>query len=320
MNSLHSKNIIRFALVLVVGALCASIGPDASARQTRIPFDLEYGLIIVKASIEDRDPADFILDTGCGPEVMLSLATAREIGILTGDEPNLAGDIGSAQFITRSRKTISRFSFAGDVRKIREPAVIDLGFVERQTGLRVAGLIGQTLLDDYLVTIDYPKRQIILRSDEEASEFRRRLESEGPTGVNLVRKGTARILVEAKLGDMPGHYLLDTGSARGILYEPAVTALKKESPAARPAPARSVQTAFEKVEVQHASVPRFAIGDVEFVDQVFALHNAPVLVSQLRKETGLALWGTIGCQLLREFAVTIDCERDRLYLVAPGSF
>jgi hypothetical protein len=304
--------------ILIAAALAALVLSHAASRtsasEARIPFELKCGLIVVQASIDGATQQDFILDTGCGSDVMLSLSAAGELGLLTGEEPNLAETVGAAQFLTKSRRSIGRFAFGGVVRRVEKPAVIDLGFVARQTGLKVAGLIGQKLLDDYVVTIDYPNREIVLRTGDEACAFRDEIESEGVRGVNLVRRGTERMLVEAKLGDMPGYYLLDTGAARGILYEPAATALKRIAPEAVLAPARSVQTAFEKVEVQHATVPRFRIGDVEFVDQEFALHDAPVMVSALRRETGLTLSGTIGSQLLSGFVVTIDSERSKVYL------
>jgi hypothetical protein len=309
----------RFLALLFLIGLTAAASQTASAFETRIPFELKHGLVIVKASIDGSPAQDFVLDTGCGPDVMLSLAAAKRLGLISGDEPNLARSSGAAQYITRSRKDIPRFSFGGAVREIRHPAVIDLGFLESQTGLDVIGLIGQKLLDEYVVTIDYPKREITLRSGAAASDFREELGSEGINGVNLVTKGSSRILIEASLGDSQGYYLLDTGSSRGILYEPAVSVLKRITPQIRLAPANSVQTAFEKVEVQEATVPEFRIGDVEFVNQRFAVHHAPILSDVLRQETGLALFGAIGSQLLSKFSVTIDYELGKLYLAESSS-
>jgi predicted aspartyl protease len=116
-------------------------------------------LIVVQGTANGAGPFNFVVDTGASMSV-LTPGAARRAGVSGGRRARASGAQGSmGATICRVRSLR-----VGDVEaRNLQVAVVDLASLNRQTRLKIGGIIGHNFLRRYLITIDYPKRRIGFR-------------------------------------------------------------------------------------------------------------------------------------------------------------
>jgi hypothetical protein len=144
----------RSLLILSLGLLAvgASAETQTTARETAIPFELLDHLIVVQCRINDAPELyNFILDTGGLTVIDKALADTLKLkqrGPQAKIDTLRVGDCAVGRV----------FVFTGfDLQPLRDTYGID-----------VSGIVGSDLLEDYIVTIDYAARRLILSTDMES--------------------------------------------------------------------------------------------------------------------------------------------------------
>ena len=148
------KMSVRFFLIVAMGwfAFCLPAETEKIAKVSVIPFELLDYIIIVKCRINDaKEFFNFVLDTG---------------GVTVIDK-TLADELKLKQLGPQAKINTL---YLGDhaVEKVLVFTNFDLKKFRSTYGIDVSGIIGSDLLEDYIVTIDYEKQQLILSTDTEA--------------------------------------------------------------------------------------------------------------------------------------------------------
>jgi len=126
-----------------------------------VPFRIGRSdpLIVVQAMVNHVGPFNFVVDTGASMSIVTP-GTARRAGITEGKRARACGARGSMD-ATVSRARSLRI---GNVEaRFLQVAAVDLADLNRQTRLKLGGIIGHNFLRRFLITIDYTRRTIRFR-------------------------------------------------------------------------------------------------------------------------------------------------------------
>ena len=262
--------------------------PPPEAVIAALPFAHadELNRVMVDLAPEGSRPFVMMLDTGAADSV-ITPGMARDLGVQvrrTKQTPYRRGTrLGrDLQFWidTRSSDTASR------------------------TGWEY-GLLGGEFLDDYVVEIDFPGKQVRFL-DPKAYEVPGAVDDPGQKVVPLVRAAT-RILVPIRVGGRALEVMLDTGDpGTGVLSGKAAQSAEIDV-AALPS-FGGVGTVLGNMEVRLYEVPNLEFGG-------FELGLVPLLVAPKGwyNQVG-SNDSTIGYDVLAPFVIRIDYPRKRLWL------
>jgi hypothetical protein len=154
MGDKMKKIFMRLFLIMFMGifAFSGSAETEKAATEAVIPFELLDYVILVKCRINDaKEFYNFVLDTGGVTVIDKALADELKLKQLG---PQVKID------------TLHMGEYAVD--KVFVFTNFDLKMFRTSYGIDVSGMIGSDLLEDYIVTIDYEKQQLILSTDMEA--------------------------------------------------------------------------------------------------------------------------------------------------------
>jgi hypothetical protein len=148
------KYFLRLFFIAFMGCIAFHLPAEAESAQKDavIPFELADYVILVKCRINDsQEFHNFILDTGA----------------LTVIDKALADELKLKQLGPQAKiNTLFLGEYA--IEKVFVFTNFDLQEIRASYGIDVSGIIGSDILEDYIVTIDYEKRQLILSTDMES--------------------------------------------------------------------------------------------------------------------------------------------------------
>jgi predicted aspartyl protease len=127
-----------------------------------IPFELaapHKPLILVQVTVNHQGPFQFALDTGAS-RTMLSTELARRLAIETSDDSPVSGGGGQIKILAGK---LSSLAVGGAV--VRDHAIGAGGFLNilsTAIGTKLDGIIGYNFLNQFKVTIDYPRSTLEL--------------------------------------------------------------------------------------------------------------------------------------------------------------
>jgi hypothetical protein len=155
----------RFLLIVLIGLLVFNVSAETekALNDVVIPFELADYIILVKCRINDsQEFYNFILDTGG----------------LTVIDKTLADELKLKQQGPQAKiNTLYLGEYA--VEKVFVFTNFDLQPLRSSYGIDLRGIIGSDLLEDYIVTIDYEKQQLVLSMDMESLAFEKQSNKAG---------------------------------------------------------------------------------------------------------------------------------------------
>ena len=164
------KTAIRLPLwsVLVLLALGPGVftrshqAPSAAKSIVTIDADVTgYGLIFLRARVNDSQAMWFALDSGASFPFVIDTRQARALGLKLQDNQKLEGGAGAGAFeVAMTRGVFLKFDgleFANQT-----AAVFALDSLEAIAGRHLDGLVGRDLLSRYVVEIDYLGKKVSL--------------------------------------------------------------------------------------------------------------------------------------------------------------
>lgn len=266
----------------------------------RIPFVRLDPLPVISARINGGPPLNFVIDTGAAdtiidPEVA-KVARARQFGEQSG---LFAG--GSSAVVTTA--AVDRISIAGlDIGNVPVTILPTERFSEAFAGLPIAGVIGTGLMSQFLSTLDYPGKQLVLRP----RGGRKQVEG---AAIPMWLLGDHYILVEGSLEQRPQLAFIDTGLAGLGCTVPKSTfdQARPATGAARPGGIGGAGDVGNVVPFEAA----IALGPVarERVSCIFG-----PFPSQLETLGGTRIGMLVSHGFLTPYAVTFDFDRMKLIL------
>lgn len=278
------------------------VGGGASAE---VPFESYASLILVKVSINGGAPLPFILDTG-GLN-LLTPAAAGKLGIRGQGDLPVHGVGGKTQSLRIAQVKTYRL---GDVQlDDQQFLIIKLPELLTYRGHKtpIAGLIGYEVLRRFVTRIDYGRDRLTLTP---VGEFHYRGDGHE---VPLTFAGRTP-QVRARVNGVTGVFKLDTGDSGGLTLFAAFARAHDIALAGRVSTAIAAGVGGS-VESRSGRVNGFAIGGFELSHPV-----ADLVDPRAGAFASKVLAGNIGRDILSRFTLTLDYERQRLYLEPDERF
>jgi len=305
-----------FVVLLAAGCLMQQ-APTTNSHQaaltnkpiTTIPVEIPgYGIIFLKAQINNSDPMWFALDSGASFPFVINTSKLESLRLKVDREAEGGGGAGEGSYKLKFMKNVS-VSLPGLPLQQQPLAAIDLGTIETLAGRRLDGLVGVHLFHNFVVEIDYAARRVNLFDPQNY-----RYSGSGEV-LPLIVEGNylfVRATVElTQQRSVSGKFLLDTG---GGLVTAVLTTPFVESQNVR---------AYLKNTIQDDSLSALGGNIKVLVGRPFALKLGKLIIPQpvlfLSQNNNGALAsahydGLIGAEMLKKFRVIFDSSRQRLIL------
>jgi len=249
------------------------------------------GRPVVEVSINGKGPYDFILDTGANITVV-DAALSQELQLSSsGVSTALVGGGAGPQTVNISEMRVGE----AQLHDMMAAAMPLGGFFKDQGAPR--GVLSAAMLPGYLLTFDYPGKQITLVTGE--------LPRADEQSIFSYPSGEVIPTLPIKVAGIETRIHVDTGAPFGITLP--MKFAKQVPLAAEPKEAKPVRTPQGEFPVSTAPVKGeirigkyiIVIDDVRFSD-VNPGHSAPT--------------GQVGGDVLQHFAVTLDSKNHRIRL------
>ena len=271
--------------------------------RVRIPFKFQSNLIIVKVQINDRDSAQFIVDTGVSHSIITDASAFQHRPFITSRTIKMAG-VGEGNSMLAAI-TINNSISLGELRVDHHTLVVlneDVLKLSEYAGTPIHGIIGYELFANLVVTIDF-QRQEITFTQPDKYRYRPRKGERYPIHIQDNKAYTDVLSVSNGTQPHPLRVILDTGAGQALLLD------RFGSLSAVPMPGKVVRVNLGR------GLTGLINGDLGRLSTVYfgryALND--VLVSYPdSSDYGLKLTqmpqrqGSVGCELLRRFLVTFN--------------
>jgi hypothetical protein len=347
----HGARVLVLLALVVVGSRTADAGRARAVAwpggTDTLAFENMEGIVMVRATATMPTGGDtsgtWVLDTGAG---YLALdAELAERGGLAGEAPRVGESVGLASH------ALPRLTMGTLTRDQVSPVLtMRAGMVRDITDRPVLGLIGQQIVRDRTLWVDYGALRIALvpsgagdDADDEGdgAEGVRARVARSRTGlgdalssrahpVPFTLAGDGKVLVTATVRDAsPQHrsrpltLIVDTGASKSVLFEHSLGQVVQGHAAWRSRGGLVAPTLLGPARARIARVPAMALdgpgadgktrqaAQVENLDAVLA--DSP-LQGQLEQVTGTAIHGLLGYSFLRHFRFGIDYPNRVLWL------
>ncbi len=177
--------------------VCALANAPAGGWRVRVPFEVIDGRIYVQATVNERGPFRFAVDTGASGMGRADSSLVATLGLAVHDEAD------NSDGVTTSKADVTRFDsleVGGLVRRNLEVMTRDYSG-NKPPAEKFSGIIGRDFFNDGLLVIDYPNTTL---------SFSRSLALHGGQAGVLPYERAFRIPVS--IGNMQTTGNLDTGA------------------------------------------------------------------------------------------------------------
>lgn len=258
------------------------------------------GHLVVEARLGGEDLGAFLFDTGAGA-LVIDRGVADELGLVSIGETVAVGVAGATRSSFRRGTTLQLGPLT-----LLDPvfADLDLGFIPRHRGRRVAGIIGYDVLARCVVEIESATPRITLRA----------VAREGTTSSwNDLVLHQNHTCVPARFAGGEGLFRLDTGAGGTVTFHaPAVDALGLLE-------GRSLTESSSGGVGGRAAAFSGALGWFELGGHRFEAPEVEFSRATVGAFVDPYLTGNVGQSFLSAFRIVLDYPHDRMALVPLGS-
>ncbi len=263
----------------------------------------ENPLILIPASVDDRGPFPFILDTGAGTS-LISPRLADELGIVATESKE---GVGAAGRVTVALAHVTSLAIGG-ARRAPMPVAItaEVDRIGAAVGTRIDGDVGYDFLKSYRLTIDYRKKLVrLVQGTYDVTSAAPVTRSEVAFRLAAPTKPLVMVPVFVN-GRGPYAFIVDTGASVTVV-----------SPAL--ADALGIDRAENATMTGAGGMLQSTVGRVASLGVGAAvLQDLSVVVSDflehIGKAVGTTVDGVVGYNFLRDFRVTIDYPNGVVWL------
>ena len=272
----------------------------SQAPITTIPFELFGDHIIIKVSVDDSEPLDFIFDTGSGFTV-IDKEIAEELS-LEGKEIEMNHTSAPWQLIKHNTIAINHFL----MEKNTKVYSTDLNHLEISLGMDLDGIIGYDLLIHHSIYINFDTKTISIYDHSNSPKRGDAIPFTFSTSIPVIEGSVVLNNGEAH----PGTFFFMTGAG---------TTLDFNSPYAEQWDVINKTGKHYSYHVKGLSdeetlhyeghVESFTFGNQKIEDLPIGISTATWGIQADKKVSGI-----IGSQILRMYNITIDYGTKMIYL------
>lgn len=275
---------------------------DGKLRATRIPFKFHSNLIIVPVRINGSDTLHFILDTGVSTTLVTdpkalagqNLQLTRRV-VLTGAGE---GENVSAHVALDNSLSMHRMKAAHQNLLVLEEDFLHLS---EYVGVPVHGIFGYEVFNNFVVTIDFTRKELILEKPGRY-KYRRHKGEKYPISIEDTKPFTDAVALFADGREHPIRVIIDTGAGHALLLDQ--TADNKIQ-----LPQKVIRTQLGRglngvINGSLGRIERIKFGRFELDNIVASFPDSASFGSKLPDR--YERQGNVGCELLRRFKVTMN--------------
>jgi hypothetical protein len=280
----------------------------------KFPFDLHANLIVLKATLDDSDTLRFILDTGVTSTIVTDPKRALTLDVkyvrrvkVTG-----AGEGGDLMANVSVGHTIRM----GDIVATQQNIVVldeDVLKLSEFLGVPIHGIFGHDIFSNFVVTIDFEHKMLSL-TDPNKFKYKRSMGTIYPIVLTQSKPYTDAIaMVSNDNKEIPMRLVIDTGAGHALL----LNASEKE-PIQLPGKVMRANLGRGlngEINGHIGRVDKIRLGTLEMKD-ILASFPDSLSFSMKFPPTTQGRQGSIGCELLRRFTVTLN-YKDGYMILKP---
>lgn len=271
-------------------------------KEFTLPFHLVNKLIVLEATVND-EKGWFILDTGV-PDLILNKTHFSQKGKRVSFTE--IGGEGMAAY-----KLIVDFQLGKTKPKTDEFIALDLSHLERKTKIPIKGMIGQKLLRNYEILLDYEQKTItFFRLNRRGIKLATTLMPEYPASdtIRFTWKGHLPT-VKVAWGGQSLRFGLDTGAGINLVAENKAKLLV--APSVKIVKVKLLNMGKGKKSLQRKVINMAKIGKSKLLPmQAIKCHFGAINANLAGKK----LDGMLGYEFLKQQKVAINFKKRTLYL------
>lgn len=286
---------------------------EKNYKTARIPFELHSNLILMYARINDTDSLRFILDTGVSSIIITDPAILKPDKLRLTRKVNLTG-AGEGKSIAAHVAIDNQFAM-GRLRANHQNIVVledDFLRLSEYVGVPVHGIFGYEIFNNFVVTIDFSKKEIILMHPDKY-KYKPGKGDKHPLIIEDTKPFTDAVTLLADGREHPIRVLIDTGAGHALLLNntSGVSDFRLPDKVIRAQLGRGLNGVINGNlgRIEQLRLGRFTVDNI-----VASFPDSMAFSSKLRG--GFDRQGNIGCELLRRFKVTMN-YRDRYMVLKP---
>lgn len=272
---------------LVLSASSWSAAQSTSARVAHL--DLTQGIPIVQVRINGLGPFAFVVDTGTNCDAIVSPRLVKRLGLRSLGHANIT-DLGGHSTLSLDAVELKSLAVAGTQFNLLRAVVTDLPDGDSV----LDGILGFGLFREKLLTLDYPRRRLVLEEGKLAPGDAHVLALEMPDGIPFADISIAGQSVKAGI---------DSGGLG--LSIPAAMAQRV------PLAGRTETAAYGRTQVSEFELSGAVLNSVVKLAG-FTFENPWLEVNPVFK------LANVGSVALRDFAVTFDQKNKLVRFSVPG--
>lgn len=261
-------------------------------------------LILIPASVNERGPYEFILDTGAGTS-LVSPRLAAGLGIASDATREGTGAAGRVMVAMGRVESLA----VGAARRGPMPIAVtaEVDRIGAAVGTRIDGDLGYDFLKSFTLTLDFQRRVIRLaQGGYEVAGAGGAAHAQIP--FRLAGPVKPLVMVPAYVnGRGPHAFVLDTGASATVLSPALAAALRVETVAAE-----AMTGAGGMLQATTGRVGTLAVGGATLQDVSVMVAD---FLSELGRVAGEPIEGILGYNFLRHFRVTLDYPGGMLWLM-----
>ncbi|HKP36921.1 MAG TPA: aspartyl protease family protein [Pyrinomonadaceae bacterium] len=282
-------SILKTAMFSILVLLACAVSISAQ-NLTTVPIQFRGVAPVIEIKINGQGPFIFAIDTGGGMQADVDISLAEKLklpknGKVRGGDPS-GRNVREFETVNIDLITLGDVEFHNTTAVMRERLLTP-------NYPKVDGVLGFALFTDYLLTLDYPGKQVRLaRGELPAANGADILTFESPRRIPVV---------DLNIGTMKVRAHVDAGNMVGSFMIPAelVEKLTLSSPPITVGQARTVNN---EVEIKEARLnDTIKLGKFSYEQPTITF---PAIANE----------ANIGFKVLREFALTFDQKNKRMKL------
>lgn len=277
---------------------------------TRIPFAMHANLIVVPVSVNDSDTLHFILDTGVSSAIITNPTAIKNQKLNFTRKVQLTG-AGEGQSLTAS-VAIGNTINMGRMKATYQNIVVleeDVLKLSEYVGIPIDGIFGYEIFNNFVVTIDFVNREILLVKPEKY-KYRRRFGDRYPIVIEETKPYADLIALVEDGHEFPIRVVIDTGAGHALLIDKSYdNQIRLPEKVLRAQLGRGLNGV---INGNLGRIDKVRFGKYE-LDNVLASFPDS-LGFGVKFDTKNERQGNIGCELLRRFKVTFNYSEGYMIL------
>ncbi|WP_337042944.1 aspartyl protease family protein [Emticicia sp. 17c] len=279
----------------------------------KFPFDLHANLIVLKATLDDSDTLRFILDTGVTSTIVTDPKRAMTLDVKYVRRVKIAGAGEGGELM--ANVSVGHTIKMGDIVATQQNIVVldeDVLKLSEFLGVPIHGIFGHDIFSNFVVTIDFEHKMLYLY-DPNKFKYKRSLGTIYPIVLTQSKPYTDAIAMVSNDKEIPMRLVIDTGAGHALL----LSASQKE---AIQLPDKVMRANLGRglngeINGHIGRVDKIRMGTLE-MKNILASFPDSLSFSMKFPPSNEGRQGSIGCELLRRFNVTLN-YRDGYMILKP---